>query len=44
MIKMFIAVLFAINFLIGQDCEEFITGCCGIEAFDIMEECLDFCE
>ena len=27
-----------------NQCEEFITGCCGIEAFDIMEECLDFCE
>ena len=25
-------------------CEEFITGCCGVEAFDTMEDCLDICE
>jgi hypothetical protein len=25
-------------------CEEFITGCCGVEAFDTMQGCLDACE
>ena len=27
-----------------NQCEEFITGCCGVEAFDTMEDCLDICE
>ena len=27
----------------GQ-CEEFITGCCGIEAFDTQESCEEMCE
>ena len=25
-----------------NECEEFITGCCGIEAFDTMQDCIDF--
>ena len=25
-------------------CEEFITGCCGVEAFDTMQGCIDACE
>ena len=25
-------------------CEEFITGCCGVEAFDTMQGCMDACE
>ena len=25
-------------------CEEFITGCCGVEAFDTLEECEEACE
>ena len=24
-------------------CEEFITGCCGVEAFDTMQGCIDAC-
>lgn len=27
----------------GQ-CEEFITGCCGVEAFDTQQSCQDICE
>ena len=27
-----------------NQCEEFITGCCGVEAFDTMEECQNNCE
>ena len=27
----------------GQ-CEEFITGCCGIEAFDTQQSCEEICE
>jgi hypothetical protein len=27
-----------------NQCEEFIKGCCGVEAFDTMEDCLDICE
>ena len=27
-----------------NQCEEFITGCCGIEAFDTMQGCIDSCE
>ena len=27
-----------------NQCEEFITGCCGIEAFDSMQSCIDVCE
>lgn len=27
-----------------NQCEEFITGCCGIEAFDSMQNCIDACE
>jgi len=27
-----------------NQCEEFITGCCGIEAFDSMQSCIDTCE
>ena len=27
-----------------NQCEEFITGCCGVEAFDSMEECQNICE
>jgi len=27
-----------------NQCEEFITGCCGIEAFDSMQNCIDTCE
>ena len=27
-----------------NQCEEFITGCCGIEAFDSMQSCIDACE
>ena len=26
-----------------NQCEEFITGCCGVEAFDSMEECQNNC-
>lgn len=29
---------------INNECEEFITGCCGIEAFDAMQECQSTCE
>ena len=28
----------------SNECEEFITGCCGVEAFDTMEECISTCE
>jgi hypothetical protein len=28
----------------SNECEEFITGCCGIEAFDTMQECQNVCE
>jgi len=28
----------------SDECEEFITGCCGVEAFDTMEECISTCE
>ena len=27
-----------------NQCEEFITGCCGVEAFDTMQGCMDACE
>ena len=27
-----------------NQCEEFITGCCGIEAFDTMQNCIDTCK
>tara|TARA_B100000945_G_scaffold310913_1_gene303422 strand:+ start:7 stop:1509 length:1503 start_codon:yes stop_codon:yes gene_type:complete len=27
-----------------NQCEEFITGCCGIEAFNTMQGCIDVCE
>ena len=27
-----------------NQCEEFTTGCCGIEAFDSMQNCIDTCE
>jgi len=27
-----------------NQCEEFITGCCGIEAFDTMQGCMNACE
>ena len=28
----------------SNECEEFITGCCGVEAFDTLEECINTCE
>ena len=28
----------------SNECEEFITGCCGVEAFDTLEECISTCE
>ena len=28
----------------SNECEEFITGCCGVEAFDTIEECISTCE
>ena len=27
-----------------NQCEEFITGCCGVEAFNTLQECQNFCE
>ena len=27
-----------------NECEEFMTGCCGIEAFNTLEECENICE
>ena len=27
-----------------NQCEEFITGCCGVEAFNTMQGCIDACE
>jgi len=27
-----------------NQCEEFIMGCCGVEAFDSMQSCIDACE
>ena len=27
-----------------NQCEEFITGCCGIEAFNTLQECQNTCE
>ena len=27
-----------------NQCEEFITGCCGVEAFDSMQNCIDACQ
>ena len=27
-----------------NECEEFITGCCGIEGFNTLQECQDTCE
>ena len=27
-----------------NECEEFITGCCGIEAFNTIQECQNTCE
>ena len=27
-----------------NQCEEFITGCCGVEAFDSIQTCIDTCE
>ena len=28
----------------SNECEEFIFGCCGPEAFNTMEECMNSCE
>jgi len=28
----------------SSKCEEFITGCCGVEAFETSEECVNTCE
>ena len=28
----------------SNQCEEFITGCCGIEAFDTLQSCEEICE
>ena len=28
----------------SNECQEFITGCCGIEAFNTMQECQNICE
>jgi len=28
----------------SNECEEFIFGCCGPEAFDTMQDCIDSCE
>ena len=28
----------------SNECEKFITGCCGVEAFDTLEECINTCE
>ena len=28
----------------SNECEEFIFGCCGPEAFDTMQNCIDTCE
>jgi hypothetical protein len=28
----------------SNECEEFITGCCGVEAFETMEGCINTCE
>ena len=27
-----------------NECEEFITGCCGVEAFNTLQECQNICE
>ena len=27
-----------------NQCEEFITGCCGVEAFNTLQECQNICE
>ncbi len=27
-----------------NECEEFITGCCGVEAFNTLQECQNTCE
>tara|TARA_B100000029_G_C17545338_1_gene948249 strand:- start:425 stop:1864 length:1440 start_codon:yes stop_codon:yes gene_type:complete len=27
-----------------NECEEFITGCCGVEAFNTMQDCLNACD
>ena len=27
-----------------NECEEFITGCCGVEAFNTLEACQNACE
>ncbi len=27
-----------------NQCEEFITGCCGVEAFNTMQDCQNLCE
>jgi len=27
-----------------NQCEEFITGCCGVEAFDSMQNCIEACQ
>ena len=27
-----------------NQCEEFITGCCGVEAFGSMQICIDACQ
>ena len=27
-----------------NQCEEYITGCCGVEAFDTLQECQNTCE
>ena len=28
----------------SNQCEEFITGCCGVEAFNTLQECQNICE
>ena len=27
-----------------NQCEEFITGCCGVESFNTIQSCIDICE
>ena len=27
-----------------NECEEFITGCCGVEVYNTLEECQNVCE
>ena len=28
----------------SNQCEEFMTGCCGVEAFNTLQECQNTCE